>query len=228
MQEYYDIIRSPECVPLGHSVNPNIALVTGMSCHADEQEAIRRGLDGFRFFGYSLGYVGIFGEHRPGVTNIWQRFLEVKDKLPDNAGRGGIGTPDQVRAHLQGYEDAGVDQVIFVQQSGTNRHEHICELLELFARRCCLSSRRATRCASSRSRRNWRRSSNRRSRASRACSRSIRLTFRWWNCSAGAAAPARRRPAPSPPIAAAGFRSRRPIRAWQPPQDADGRHFVMA
>jgi hypothetical protein len=104
-----------------------------MSCHNDEQEAIRRGLDGFRFFGYSLGYVGIFGDHRPGVTNMWERFLEVKDKLPDNAGRGGIGTPDQVRAHLKGYEDAGVDQVIFVQQSGTNRHEHICESLELFA-----------------------------------------------------------------------------------------------
>ena len=37
------------------------------------------------------------------------------------------------RSHLTGYEDAGVDQVIFVQQSGTNRHEHICESLELFA-----------------------------------------------------------------------------------------------
>ena len=133
VQEYYDIIKSPECVPIGHSVNPNVALVTGMSCHTDEQEAIRRGLDGFRFFGYSLGYIAIFGEHRPGVTNMWEQFLEVKDQLPDNAGRGGIGTPDQLRAHLKGYEDAGVDQVIFVQQSGTNRHEHICELLELFA-----------------------------------------------------------------------------------------------
>ena len=127
VQEYYDIIKSPECVPIGHSVNPNIALVTGMSCHTDEQEAIRRGLDGFRFFGYSLGYIAIFGEHRPGVTNMWEQFLEVKDRLPDNAGRGGIGTPDQLRAHLKGYEDAGVDQVIFVQQSGANRHEHICE-----------------------------------------------------------------------------------------------------
>src|SRR6185312_6188475 len=99
-----------------------------------EQEAIRRGLDGFRFFGYSLGYVGIFGDHRPGVSNMWQRFEEVKDRLPDNAGRGGIGTPAQLRAHLAGYEEAGVDQVIFVQQSGRNRHEHICESLELFAR----------------------------------------------------------------------------------------------
>jgi hypothetical protein len=32
------------------------------------------------------------------------------------------------------YEDAGVDQVIFVMQAGPNRHEHICESLELFAR----------------------------------------------------------------------------------------------
>ena len=46
---------------------------------------------------------------------------------------GGIGTPDQVRAHLKSYEDAGVDQVIFVQQSGNNQHAHICESLELFA-----------------------------------------------------------------------------------------------
>ena len=133
VQEYYDIVKSNECVPIGHAVNANVALVTGMSCHRDEDEAIRRGLDGFRFFGYSLGYVGIFGDHRPGLTNMWERFEEVKDRLPDNAGRGGIGTPEQLRAHLKGYEDAGVDQVIFVQQSGRNRHEHICESLELFA-----------------------------------------------------------------------------------------------
>ena len=29
----------------------------------------------------------------PGARNIWEQFLEVKDSLPDNAGRGGIGTP---------------------------------------------------------------------------------------------------------------------------------------
>ncbi len=134
VQEYYDIIRSPECVPLGHTVNPNVALVSGMSLHEDEQEAIRRGLDGFRFFGYSLGYYGLYGEHVPGRTSVWEKFLEVKDSLPDNAGRGGIGTPDQVREHLLRYEKVGVDQVIFVQQSGANRHVHICESLDLFGR----------------------------------------------------------------------------------------------
>jgi hypothetical protein len=133
VEEYYAIIKSEECVPIGHCVNPNIAIVTGMSCHPDESEAIRRGLDGFRFFGYSLGYYALFGEHRPGRADLWERFLQVKDQLPDNAGRGGIGTPDQLRAHLERYEKAGIDQVMFIQQSGTNRHEHICHSLEVFA-----------------------------------------------------------------------------------------------
>src|SRR5690606_34342127 len=48
---------------------------------------------------------------------------------------GGIGTPDQVREVLADYAEAGVDQMIFIQQSGKNRHDHICEALELFAER---------------------------------------------------------------------------------------------
>lgn len=32
------------------------------------------------------------------------------------------------------YEAAGVDQLVFVSQAGRNRHEHVCESLELFAR----------------------------------------------------------------------------------------------
>ena len=46
----------------------------------------------------------------------------------------GIGTPDEFRSHMQSFADAGVDQVIFLQQGGKNRHEHICESLELFNR----------------------------------------------------------------------------------------------
>ncbi|HEV2337079.1 MAG TPA: LLM class flavin-dependent oxidoreductase [Stellaceae bacterium] len=133
VEDYYAIIKSDECVPIGHTVNPNIAVVTGMSCHKDEKEAIRRGLDGFRFFGYSLGHYALFGEHQPGITSLWDRFQQVKDKMPDNAGRGGIGTPAQLRAHLLRYEEAGIDQVIFVQQAGATRHEHICESIETFA-----------------------------------------------------------------------------------------------
>jgi len=48
--------------------------------------------------------------------------------------RPGIGTPDEMRTHLRKFADAGVDQVAFIQQGGRNRHEHICEALDLFAR----------------------------------------------------------------------------------------------
>ena len=109
-----------------------MAAVSGFSLHKDEDEAARRGLPGFRYFGYSLAHYANFGEHIPSVTDVARNFDEVADSLPDNAGRGGIGTPNQVEKHLKGYEDIGLDQIIFVQQVGRNQHEHICETLELF------------------------------------------------------------------------------------------------
>jgi alkanesulfonate monooxygenase SsuD/methylene tetrahydromethanopterin reductase-like flavin-dependent oxidoreductase (luciferase family) len=132
--EYYDILER-ECVPIGHSINPNIAMVTGFSCHENEAEARRRGEDGFRFFGYALGHHYVFGTHKPGRTDIWKNFEAARAALPEAGENRGIGTPDQLRRHLQGFEEAGVDQVIFIQQGGKNRHEHICESLELFAER---------------------------------------------------------------------------------------------
>jgi len=133
VDEYYRIFRE-ECVPIGHAVNPNIAMVTGFSVHPDEEEARRRGEDGFRFFGFALGHHYIFGEHTPGRTNVWDAFEAARPFLPQGGPNRGIGTPAQLRAHLQGFADAGVDQVAFIQQGGRNRHDHICEALELFAR----------------------------------------------------------------------------------------------
>jgi hypothetical protein len=109
-------------------------MVTGFSVHKDREEALRRGLDGFRFFGYALGHHYIFGEHKPGRTDIWKNFEAARDHMPANPGAGGMGTPDEMRAHLRKFADAGVDQVAFIQQGGRNRHEHICEALELFGR----------------------------------------------------------------------------------------------
>jgi alkanesulfonate monooxygenase SsuD/methylene tetrahydromethanopterin reductase-like flavin-dependent oxidoreductase (luciferase family) len=135
VRDYYETFER-ECTPIGWSVNPNIAMVTGFSCHEDAEEARRRGLDGFRFFGFALAHYYLFGSHKPGRTNIWENFEAVRDAMPDmGAVAGGIGTPDDLRAHLRKFEATGVDQVIFIQQGGRNRHEHICESLELFARR---------------------------------------------------------------------------------------------
>ncbi len=131
VDDYYRILKE-ECVPIGHAINPNIAMVTGFSVHRDAEEAKRRGMDGFRFFGYGLGHHYIFGEHKPGRTDIWANFEKVRDTLPEAGEQRGIGTPDQLRAHLRSFADAGVDQVTFIQQGGRNRHDHICEALELF------------------------------------------------------------------------------------------------
>ena len=142
-----------------------------MMCHRDEQIALDRGLEGGNFFGYSLGHYYVFGEHRPGSTDVWTEFLErrgVQGFSPeveaalrqerlgarlaagDRTGlRGATGTPAQVREYLERFEQAGVDQVIFVLQAGKNRHEDICESLEVFGRVCSPPSRTATRRRSS-------------------------------------------------------------------------------
>ena len=133
VEDYYRIFKE-ECVPIGHAVNPNIAMVTGFSVHPDRGEAMRRGEDGFRFFGYALAHHYIFGEHKPGRTDIWANFEKARHALPPAGANRGIGTPEDLRAHLAAFEAAGVDQVAFIQQGGRNRHEHICEALELFAR----------------------------------------------------------------------------------------------
>jgi alkanesulfonate monooxygenase SsuD/methylene tetrahydromethanopterin reductase-like flavin-dependent oxidoreductase (luciferase family) len=143
VEEYYNIIKSEECVPIGHAVNANICMVSSFSCHHDREVAIERGLKGFEFFGYALGSLYGFGAHKPGRTNLWQEFQTVFEKrrqeLPVEVGQalsggaGGIGTPEDLSNHLRKFEQAGVDQVTFIQQAGMNRHEHICEALELFA-----------------------------------------------------------------------------------------------
>jgi alkanesulfonate monooxygenase SsuD/methylene tetrahydromethanopterin reductase-like flavin-dependent oxidoreductase (luciferase family) len=132
VDDYYETLEK-ECVPIGHAINPNIAMVTGFSLHADAEEAKRRGLDGFRFFGFALAHYYVLGKHKPGRTDIWQRYEAIKGSLPDEGANRGVGSPDQMREHLEGFREAGVDQVVFIQQGGNNRHEHICESLELFA-----------------------------------------------------------------------------------------------
>jgi alkanesulfonate monooxygenase SsuD/methylene tetrahydromethanopterin reductase-like flavin-dependent oxidoreductase (luciferase family) len=153
VEEYHAIIASDRCVPGGLAVNPRVAVVLPMMCARDEYQAIERGIDGAHFFGYSLTHYYVFGEHEPGRTDIYQEFLARRDEtgfarsvisaddgplgirvMQQGLGslRGAIGTPEQIRELCRRYEAAGVDQVIFCLQAGRNRHEHICESLELF------------------------------------------------------------------------------------------------
>jgi putative sterol carrier protein len=154
VEEYRDIIASARCVPGGFAVNPKVAVVLPMMCAPNEAQAIERGIDGAHFFGYSLAHYYVFGDHRPGRTNVYEEFLARRDEvgfarsiinaddgplgvrvLQQGLGslRGAVGSPAQVRDLCRRYEQAGVDQVIFLMQAGRNRHEHICESIDLFA-----------------------------------------------------------------------------------------------
>ena len=131
VSEYYDTFES-ECKPIGQAVNPNIAMVTGFMCHEDSDTAVARGLRGFQFFGYALSHFYVTGVHAPGSFDIWKDF--EKNGPKELGPTGCIGDPNQVRDTLRIYEEAGVDQVVFIQQGGRNEHEHICDSLRLFAR----------------------------------------------------------------------------------------------
>jgi alkanesulfonate monooxygenase SsuD/methylene tetrahydromethanopterin reductase-like flavin-dependent oxidoreductase (luciferase family) len=145
-QIYYDIIKSDACVPLGHRVNANIAMVSAFSLHQDKAEAVRRGQEGFEFFRYAISAL-VTNDTVPGRSRLWEEFQELrksdalaatyegtKDLSSAFQSSPGIGTPAEFRKHVHSYEDAGVDQIILLQQAGRNAHADICASLELFAR----------------------------------------------------------------------------------------------
>lgn len=134
---YYGIIKSDQCVPLGHRVNANIAMVSAFSIHPDRAEAIRRGQEGFEFFGYAINAL-VAQDTRPGRSRLWEEFQERKKAGNLTLGRDlnsapGIGTPEQLAEHIRNFEAAGVDQTIFLQQAGRNSHADICDSLKRFA-----------------------------------------------------------------------------------------------
>ena len=157
VDDYYKTLEE-EGVPIGDEVNANLAAVTTFFCHEDEQEAVKRGAEGVNFIGYSLGHYYVFGKHKPNESDVWQEYLDLRaEKGYDPTAikiaegneetlgakaveegtsglRGAMGTPDQVRDYLLRYEEAGVDQVILATTAGKNKHEHIMESMELFAK----------------------------------------------------------------------------------------------
>jgi alkanesulfonate monooxygenase SsuD/methylene tetrahydromethanopterin reductase-like flavin-dependent oxidoreductase (luciferase family) len=138
---YYGIIKSDECVPLGRSVNANMAMVSNFSVHPDRAEAVRRGQEGFEFFSYAVnalvahdaipGRSSLFADFQASRARSDEEIIAATKAAARNAN--GIGTPADIRDHIRAFSDAGVDQVIFLQQAGRNKHEHICQSLELFA-----------------------------------------------------------------------------------------------
>ncbi len=161
-REYYRLVRE-ECMPIGHAINPALAVLNSLMIADTEAEALERSASGPGFFSYSLGYYynPVTGRrHQPGRENIYKRYVdtstearasqeaqteqeisrsepaeEVQRALYRAArNRGSVGTVDSVREHLLRYEEQNLDTLIFVAQSGDRKHEHIMESIERFGR----------------------------------------------------------------------------------------------
>jgi alkanesulfonate monooxygenase SsuD/methylene tetrahydromethanopterin reductase-like flavin-dependent oxidoreductase (luciferase family) len=123
-------------VPLLPGVNANILFTAGelMCAPTDELADARIGAAG-GFFGYGITYYYVWGQHRPGQVNLWGNYLASRDSAaPPSPGatddradwqrhgeaaargpaRGGIGSPRRIREWCRRYEDAGVDQLMFL------------------------------------------------------------------------------------------------------------------
>jgi alkanesulfonate monooxygenase SsuD/methylene tetrahydromethanopterin reductase-like flavin-dependent oxidoreductase (luciferase family) len=134
VDQYYRILAE-DCVPIGHAVNPNIAVLATMHCHEDGEVARRNGAH-LRFFGYTIAKYYLDGNVQPGRSTTWDEFEAVRDRIPDmgDSPTSAIGTPGTIREHLRSLQAAGVDQVLLLHQGGKLDHDANCRSLELFAR----------------------------------------------------------------------------------------------
>ena len=133
VDDYYRILRE-ECVPIGHAVNANIAMVSSFGVHHDVEEARRRVPGRLPLLPVRAR---LALRLRRTDSRPHRHLGEVRDGAGQHAaggaGRGRHRHARGLREHLRKFADCGVDQVSFIQQGGRNRHEHICEALELFA-----------------------------------------------------------------------------------------------
>jgi alkanesulfonate monooxygenase SsuD/methylene tetrahydromethanopterin reductase-like flavin-dependent oxidoreductase (luciferase family) len=152
-EEYWRLVRE-ECFPIGHAINPALAVLSTFMLADTDEEAQRRSANGPGFFSYSLGYYYnpvTGGQHPPGQHNVYRDYLERQKEQAGTAtaepadevqralfraaqGRTAIGTEDTIRNNIKAYEDNHLDVLILVAQCGDRQHSHIMESIERFGK----------------------------------------------------------------------------------------------
>ncbi len=91
--EYYRLVRE-ELMPIGHAINPALAVLNTFMMADSDEEAMRRSANGPAFFSYSLGYYynpAVGGRHQPGGSNVYRDFLARSGETAQvQAQRGGF------------------------------------------------------------------------------------------------------------------------------------------
>lgn len=97
--EYYRLMRE-ELMPIGHAVNPALAVLNTFMMGDTDEEAMTRSANGPAFFSYSLGYFynpAVGGKHEPGNANVYRDFLNrSKETSAVQAQRGGFLSPEEI------------------------------------------------------------------------------------------------------------------------------------
>lgn len=144
VETYYDIIKSEECVPLGHAVNARVAMVSSLAIADSRAQAIREGYHCYNFFKYALQSTILNGTI-PGHTSLWDDYLREQNgderlehaiaaaNASDEDYLGAEGTAADVTRRLSIFEDAGVDDILFTIQGGHRTHAQICDTLNRFS-----------------------------------------------------------------------------------------------
>jgi alkanesulfonate monooxygenase SsuD/methylene tetrahydromethanopterin reductase-like flavin-dependent oxidoreductase (luciferase family) len=85
VEEYFRLVRE-ECFPIGHAINPALAVLNTFMCADTDEEALRRSAGGPGFFAFSLGYYynpATGGRHDPGRANLYKRFKDLPQEQQD-------------------------------------------------------------------------------------------------------------------------------------------------
>src|SRR5690606_30205381 len=81
-REYYRLLRE-ECMPIGHALNPGLAVLNTFMMGPTDEEAIRRSAGGPGFFSYSLGYYynpATGSQHPPGGANLYRAYKDASSE----------------------------------------------------------------------------------------------------------------------------------------------------
>ncbi|MQA00525.1 MAG: LLM class flavin-dependent oxidoreductase [Dehalococcoidia bacterium] len=112
--EYYRLVRE-ECMPIGHAINPGLAVLNTFMMGPTDEEALRRSANGPGFFSYSLGYYynpATGGKHPVGAANVYRKYRDESGEAQaqERQQRSGFLAEDEIR---QGEPEEEVQRALY-------------------------------------------------------------------------------------------------------------------
>jgi len=139
VDDYYRIFKEELRADRPTRSIPNVADGDGASRYTRmRRKSRRRGEDGFEvFFRYGLAHHYIFGEHKPGRTDIWAQFRKKARACVAGGRRRPRHRPRRISCEPTLRPLRGVRRRpdrVHPGRAAATQHKDICEALELFAK----------------------------------------------------------------------------------------------